>query len=1168
MSTGGTNVYALGCGCSGCSGEQSFEAVEITDPGGSISGKEVWDLDQIYFNFFRQGGWNPAPAVITYSFPVDPPSHGYAGRDEPDNFSAFTELQKTWARRAMAHLEEIINVEFVDAGGAGDADIRFMNTERDTGSAHAMPPYHPSSRAGDIWVHTNWERDGVTNFDLDWGSSAYLTLLHEIGHTMGLLHPGSYDVSDGPSSYGPDAPYYQDSRQYTIMSYFSAGWTGASQPSNAVTYQLHDIHALQRYYGANYGTRAGDTVYGFNSNAGDAYDLTINTNPTYTIWDGGGHDRIDLSGANNAVDIDLRAGSFSSFAGGTNNVAIAYGVIIEDAFGGAGDDTLTGNGIGNWLRGNGGDDRIYGRQGNDLLEGGDGDDDLFGDSGDDTIYAGEGDDYVLGGADDDTIYGGAGEDLLYGQSGDDVISGGDDDDVLSGGDGEDELHGGEGDDRLYGGSGWDTFFGGEGVDTVSFIHSNESWTVDLTDPIGAAKNALTASGSEREQLFGIENVSMGGGDDTLRGSAAVNHLSGGNGNDTIYGEGEGDHLDGGAGDDLIFRSGGGGTVSGGTGIDELRFLATPVGVRVDLGVTGWQLVTNVPGEDNQLERILGIERVRGTTRDDVLIGSEDNVLWGMFGDDLLVARAGTNRLEGGYGNDWLVSGSGNDELNGGGGFDFASWRDATGPVWVALGYGVADNAGSGIDTLDSIEGLEGSAHDDILIGTNGVNHLFGGQGDDTLDGSGGNDELWGQNGDDELEGGAGNDLLDGGNHNDVLSGGSGNDTLVGGDGNDELIGGSGNDDLQGGAGFDTASYRTNASWVRIDLDLDFFQTTIGAGYDRLHSIERVYGSDHADQLFAASSGSRLYGWAGNDSLIGRDGDDWLIGGDGDDTLRDSGGNDFIHGGHGRDMVSYENVTTGGVTVDLAVTTAQDTGGAGIDTIVMVEDVTGTDFADTLIGNAGANDLYGGAGDDLLEGGLGTDTLDGGAGNDTASYASATTAVNVNLTLPLQWTGGGGWDRIVDVENAIGSRWNDTLWGTDGDNVLEGRAGNDHLLGGDGNDTLIGDGDALALMASYDDTLEGGDGDDLLIGGRGRDVLIGGEGADTFEFRVGDGIDTIQDFDLAGGDVIRFVGSIPLFGGVVISETRGGARITYSAEDSVLLAGVSASEIAVSDLVFV
>src|SRR5262245_46500877 len=162
---------------------------------------------------------------------------------------------------------------------------------------------------------------------------------------------------------------------------------------------LYDIAAVQAIYGADFTTRSGNTVYGFNSNTGlDVYDFTRNTNPILTIWDGGGIDTLDLSGFSGTQRIDLNAGAYSDVGGYmTNNLAIAFGVTIENAVGGAGNDTITGNDADNLLIGGGGDDILLGGNGNDVLRGGMGADVLNGGSGFDQFLFGapsEGGDFI------------------------------------------------------------------------------------------------------------------------------------------------------------------------------------------------------------------------------------------------------------------------------------------------------------------------------------------------------------------------------------------------------------------------------------------------------------------------------------------------------------------------------------------------------------------------------------------------------------------------------------------------------------------------------------------------------------------------------------------------------------------------------------------------------
>jgi serralysin len=218
-----------------------------------------------------------------------------------------------------------------------------------------------------------------------WGFVAYI---HELGHALGLSHPGNYN--GGSPTYANDALYAQDSQMYSVMSYFDASNTGADWVASngreyfAQTPMIDDVLAIQALYGADMTTRVGNTHYGFNANfSSPIFDFNQNAHPVLTIWDGGGKDMLDLSGFASNARVDLNAGSFSDCDGMTDNIAIAYSCAIENAKGGSGNDSLTGNDLANILRGLDGNDTILGGNGHDRLIGGNGADTLTGGGGGD-----------------------------------------------------------------------------------------------------------------------------------------------------------------------------------------------------------------------------------------------------------------------------------------------------------------------------------------------------------------------------------------------------------------------------------------------------------------------------------------------------------------------------------------------------------------------------------------------------------------------------------------------------------------------------------------------------------------------------------------------------------------------------------------------------------------
>lgn len=507
---------------------------------------------------------------------------------------------------------------------------------------------------------------------------------------------------------------------------------------------------------------------------------------------------------------------------------------------------------------------------------------------------------------------------------------------------------------------------------------------------------------------------------------------------------------------------------------------------------------------------------------------------------LVVAAAG-GALTGGVGDDSLAGGAGDDTLIGGDGADALDGGDGAGDVvdysgdagvlvdLVAGQQSFTDDLATVVDTLSGIEGVIGSSSGDYIYGDDADNAFSGGGGDDIIDGGAGDDTVVGGAGADEIAGGDGFDfasyagsttgvtvsladglgfggdaegdtLLDfegliGSDGADSLVGTTAANALIGGGGNDSLLGGAGADTLNGGDGLDVAVY-TGSSAVNINLALG---TTAGghAAGDVLISIEGAIGGNGSD-IMAGDSGANLFdGQGGNDNLSGGEGDDTLLGGAGNDTLNGGAGNDRLDGGDGIDTVTYI-AADAAITIRMAVTGAQNTGGGGMDTLLNIENLIGTTFDDQITGNAlnnlinatvgndtlsgglGNDTLIGGSGDDWIEGGAGADSLSGGEGYDVLTFFEASAGVVADMV-----SGGTGGDAAGDVylgfERIIGSRFADTIrdggtasriGGGNGDDLIDGRGGADTLTGGAGNDTLIGGGGR--------DRLEGEAGDDVFV----------------------------------------------------------------------------------------
>jgi Ca2+-binding RTX toxin-like protein len=227
----------------------------------------------------------------------------------------------------------------------------------------------------------------------------------------------------------------------------------------------------------------------------------------------------------------------------------------------------------------------------------------------------------------------------------------------------------------------------------------------------------------------------------------------------------------------------------------------------------------------------------------------------------------------------------------------------------------------------------------------------------------GNDVILGTAGVDPINGGGGNDTICAGGGNDSIDGGAGTDAIDGGAGRDNIVGGEGDDTVIGGEGVDTVSYAGNPAGVTVTLAQTTAQNTVGAGIDTISGVENLTGTGQGDQLTGDGIANFIDGGAGLDTVSGGVGNDTLLGGAGDDT---------ITGGPGTDTASYASVSTA-VTVNLGLVAAQNTIGAGRDTISGVENLTGTKKGDRLTGNAAANRLNGGAGTDRCDGKAGRDT---------------------------------------------------------------------------------------------------------------------------------------------------------------------------------------------------
>ncbi len=445
-----------------------------------------------------------------------------------------------------------------------------------------------------------------------------------------------------------------------------------------------------------------------------------------------------------------------------------------------------------------------------------------------------------------------------------------------------------------------------------------SWSDELSDGNGSSiqgqiiEFSLRVTGDDTDQVltgsdFNLE-ILAGGGSDTLIGSF---------GNDT---------LDGGDGTDVA-------DYSAATGALKIS-LASGVAAAGELGT----------------DTLIDIENVTGGEGDDTIIGS-----------------ALANTIIGGAGEDLIVGDGGADSIDGGDDSDTASYSNSGAAVSVNLATGMTSGGDAAGDTLNNIENLLGSVHNDTLTG---------------------DDE------DNEINGFSGDDLLTGGLGNNTLSGGIGADTIIAGEGLDLING--------GGSVGDTADYSNSDAAVTIGINNG---GTVTGGYatgDTISaSTEDLIGSAFDDSLTGNTLRNELIGGNGNDFLNASSNNDTLRGGEGNDTLLGSRGADFIDGEGGIDVASYTNSDLR-IIVDLVAGTATGSGHGAGDTLVNIENILGSRFDDIITGDGEANNLNGRSGDDTIDGGEGDDALVGGVGDDVLNGGLGDDII----------TGSGGIDQFI------------------------------------------------------------------------------------------------------------------------------------------------------------
>jgi Ca2+-binding RTX toxin-like protein len=494
------------------------------------------------------------------------------------------------------------------------------------------------------------------------------------------------------------------------------------------------------------------------------------------------------------------------------------------------------------------------------------------------------------------------------------------------------------------------------------------------------------------------------------------------------------------------------------------------------------------------------------------------------GADTIFGFGGSDTIYGLGGNDEIKGGGGADAIYGGPGIDTANYSDSGEGVVVSLASGLGFGGTAEGDTLNSIENLTGSAHEDWLVGNAGSNVLTG------------------------LEG------------NDILDGGDGDDTLYGDSGNDTLKGGGGADTLNGGSGSDTATYNSSNAAVFVSLINDVAAGGHAEG-DELNSIENLTGSAYGDDLWGNNGANvlkglkgddTLKGYGGADTLWGGEGHDTLYGMDGVDTLRGESGNDYLDGGAdgdtmiggtGHDTYVVDNAgdvvtESAGEGTDLVKTSINYTLGANVENLETTK-ATGTTNIN-LTGNSLDNTITGNDGNNAINGGSGNDTMIGNGGNDTYTV-----------------------DSFGDTVVEAAADGNDTVYALVNGYTL---AANVEVLSLNAGTALSGYGNTL------DNEIYGNALDNVLDGGAGADDLSGLAGNDTFSFVAGQAQgDTVWDFTGNGagvGDLLKFDGYGTLAEGATFTDLGGSQYEVVSADGLTSETLTIYGAVHVNDLVFV
>ena len=808
-------------------------------------------------------------------------NQAYQGAGATDYYSGTPDASYAYVSasvRAFQMIDSVISTDFSritdTATAQAQADIVLISSANNDESLEGfcMFPGSATRATNDYWSIGTFTSDlDYMNTAPERGAGEYLnwTIIHEIGHGLGIYHPFQGDAATSVGS-------AMDNERYTVMSY--TGSATANAYGHAVTMMALDIAALQQQYGAETYAAGNSTYTLYDAQGGDLSlaEGALSIGRAYaTIWDSGGMDTITYGNTDNSVLINLNDATLDR-SGVASDAAPAITALQHTAMYGRLSTALQTENISPDYHAGGFFSRV-------LTE-------------TNGSYAGiDGGFAIAYGAEIENATGGTQEDLLIGNEQANILTGNDGNDVLIGGGGNDRLEGGEGCDTAG--------FSGAMADYT--ITNNENGTVTVAHNAGGVDGSDLLVDMEWAQFSDqLYNLAADGALDftSVTSNAFVDF-----GSNVLYRNDDGYESD----IDLtsIFEEG---IIVGGT-------TYTTISVNTNGNVTfggglssytpyriegsGLQIVapywadvdTRNPSIDGQTVENPGNVYWDFNTDRDSFVVTWDNVgyynrhidLLSSFQLEMIDRGCGSVEIIFRYGD---VTWTAGDASGGEGGLGGTTSRAgfSLGDTYFELPasgneggmLALENNPGNlGVDGVWQFI-VAGSEGDDSIIGTDEADNELGGQGNDTIRSGGGDDTVLGGQGDDYIDGGDGHDRLDGGSGVDTVLGGEGNDTLVDGGTDDDL-----RDVIYGGGGDDF----------------------IDGGYGN----DELRGDDGNDTIAGGFGVDTVIGGAGNDVLTGQAWSDLLFGGDDNDFINGGFGYDRVNGGTGADRFFHLGIADHG-----------------------------------------------------------------------------------------------------------------------------------------------------------------------------------------------------------------------------------------------------------------